>query len=68
VTIYDISIDAGTARLHLSTLELPRSRLTRSFLGAEGSGLSDEEVEFLDSHGNQNGRYDVGDLRAYLRR
>ncbi len=68
VTIYDISLDGGMARVRLSTLEIPRSRLARVFLGSDGPGLSEEEVSFLDLHGNQNGQYDVGDLRAYLRR
>jgi sugar lactone lactonase YvrE len=34
-------------------------------LGADG--LSAADLEFLDAHGNRNGRYDVGDLQAYLR-
>jgi sugar lactone lactonase YvrE len=36
-----------------------------SLLGA--GGLSPAELLFLDSIGNRNGRYDVGDLQAYLR-
>ena len=68
VSIYDISIEGGQAHITLSSFELPRSRLARTFLETPGSGLSPEEVEYLDSHGNQNGLYDVGDLRAYLTR
>jgi len=34
-------------------------------LGA--GGLSAADVQYLDALGNHNGRYDVGDLRAYLR-
>jgi hypothetical protein len=30
--------------------------------------LSDAEKAYLDDLNNQNGRYDVGDLRAYLQR
>jgi hypothetical protein len=30
--------------------------------------LSDEEREYLDTMGNRNGRYDLGDFLAYLRR
>jgi hypothetical protein len=35
-------------------------------LGVEGALTADGE-RFLDIHGNQNGLYDIGDLRAYLR-
>lgn len=68
VTIYDISIQDGLAHISLSSFELPTSRLVRTFLGTAGAGLSPEEIEYLDSHGNRTGAYDVGDLRAYLRR
>jgi hypothetical protein len=30
--------------------------------------LSDDERAYLDQTGNRNGRYDVGDFRAYYRR
>jgi hypothetical protein len=36
-----------------------------SLLGA--GGLSAADMAFLDAMGNRNGRYDVGDLQAYLR-
>ncbi len=36
-----------------------------SLLG--GGGLSAADVQYLDGLGNRNGRYDVGDLQAYLR-
>jgi hypothetical protein len=36
-----------------------------SLLGADG--LSTDERALLDAQGNHNGRYDVGDLQAYLR-
>ncbi|MFH1762968.1 MAG: hypothetical protein ABIF09_02145, partial [Gemmatimonadota bacterium] len=68
VTIYDISTENGLARIRLSSVEVSRSRLAQPFLGTSGSGLSPEEVGYLDLHGNRNGRYDIGDLRAYLRR
>jgi len=35
-----------------------------SLLG--GGGLSAADVQFLDALGNRNGRFDVGDFRAYL--
>lgn len=68
VTIYDISVEEGTAHVTLSSFAIPRSRLAQSFLGTLEAGLSQEEVGYLDSHGNGNGQYDVGDLRAYLYR
>jgi M6 family metalloprotease-like protein len=68
VTIYEISLDQGVARVRLSSVEIPRSRLVQGFLEAPGMGVSVEEVDYLDSHGNGNGGYDVGDLRAYLKR
>ena len=36
-----------------------------SLLG--GGGLSAADLQYLDALGNNNGRYDVGDLQAYLR-
>jgi len=36
-----------------------------SLLGA--GGLSTADVQYLDGLGNRNGRYDIGDLQAYLR-
>jgi immune inhibitor A len=68
VTIYEISLEGGQAHVRLSTHEIPRVNLAGPFLGTPGPGVSPEEVQYLDSHGNQNGEYDVGDLRAYLKR
>jgi len=68
VTIFNISLEGGRAHIRLSTHEIPRSSLAQPFLGTTGAGLTPEEIEYLDSHGNQNGQYDVGDLRAYLKR
>ena len=36
-----------------------------SLLGADG--LTAADLQYLDAVGNRNGRYDVGDLQAYLR-
>ena len=33
-----------------------------------GASLSEEERSYLDQQGNRNGRFDIGDVRAYLRR
>ncbi len=68
VTIYDISLSGGAALIRLSTHEIPRPNLARPFLLTSGPSVSPVEVEYLDSHGNENGQYDVGDLRAYLKR
>ena len=35
-------------------------------IGLRTRGLTKEEAAYLDDLGNQNGRYDVGDLRGYL--
>jgi hypothetical protein len=32
-----------------------------------GAPLTADEEAFLDLSGNRNGRYDIGDLRRYLR-
>jgi len=68
VTIYEITLSDGVARILLSSTAVPRSRLGQAFLGGGGQGVTPEEVAYLDGKGNQNGQYDVGDLRAYLKR
>ncbi|MFC1661977.1 M6 family metalloprotease domain-containing protein [Gemmatimonadota bacterium] len=68
VTIYEVSVDGGAAHLTLSSGIVATSRLVQSFLGTSAVPLTSQEEEYLDSHGNWNGQYDVGDLRAYLRR
>jgi len=42
------------------------ARLLQSLLRTGAAPLSALELEHLDAEGNANGRYDVGDLRAYL--
>lgn len=44
---------------------LDANTVAAALLGA--AGLSLEDRQYLDAVGNHNGRYDVGDLRAYLR-
>jgi hypothetical protein len=68
VTIYDIFIEEGLAHITLSSVEVLESSLVQTFLETSGPGLTPEEVQYLDSYGNRNGQYDVGDLRAYLKR
>jgi hypothetical protein len=68
VSIYDISIAGGVARITLSTRRVAEQDLLHAFLNGGSGPLSPVEVEYLDGHGNGNGGYDVGDLRAYLKR
>ncbi len=68
VTFYDIALDGDVARIELSTIALALDRLLEPFLGTAATPLTVAEQEYLDTVGNGNGRYDVGDLRAYLKR
>ncbi len=68
VTFYDISLNGDVAHIMLSTIALGMARLLEQFLDNDVPPLTTEEEEYLDSQGNGNGRYDVGDLRAYLKR
>ncbi len=68
VTIYEVRVENGLAHLTLSSRVIAEDRLVQSFLGISGSPLNQEEISYLDRRGNGNGEYDVGDLRAYLRR
>lgn len=68
VTIYDIFIQEGKAHVTLSSKAIPRTRLAQPFLNVGGLAPTQEEIVYLDGKGNQNGLYDVGDLRAYLKR
>lgn len=68
VTIYRIAVEEGQARVTLSSRAIPPGTLLQEFLKTGLTPLTPEERAYLDSHGNGNGRYDVGDLRAYLRR
>jgi M6 family metalloprotease-like protein len=47
------------------TIDVPE--LLRPILELDGEPLSDVQLGFLDELGNRNGRYDVGDLRRWLR-
>jgi M6 family metalloprotease-like protein len=68
ITFYNISLEGDTARIDLSTIALGIDRLLEQFLGTGASPLTIDEAEYLDARGNGNGNYDVGDLRAYLKR
>lgn len=41
-------------------------RLVQAFLGSDAEPLTAPEEVYLDANGNDNGRYDVGDLRRWL--
>lgn len=68
LTLYSIALEDSVARLTLSTVALGLARALEPFLLNGAEPLIPTEIEFLDSIGNGNGRYDVGDLRAYLKR
>jgi immune inhibitor A len=68
VSFYRIAIEGGVAAISLSTSPTSVERLVEPFLQGGAVPLTDPEKEFFDSLGNDNGRYDVGDLRARLRR
>jgi streptogramin lyase len=55
----------GTFTLVVTAPTLVVTNATDHFLG--GTPLPLEAQRYLDFAGNRNGRYDVGDLRAYLR-
>jgi len=66
VNIYEITVAQGTAQLVLSTAPFSLARLLGPLLLDEVNQLTELEEEYLDGLNNRNGRYDVGDLRAYL--
>ena len=68
VNIYEIRLEAGEARVLISTDRISLSRLLGPLLHDSANPLSEAEQAFLDELNNENGRYDVGDLRAYLQR
>jgi M6 family metalloprotease-like protein len=55
---------ADAIRMTVADLPLPLEQLMGSLAGP--STLDDRTRTYLDRANNQNGRYDVGDLRAYL--
>jgi immune inhibitor A len=68
VTIYDISVNDGVATITLSNSVVADATLLSGFLGTSATPLTAEQESYLDTYGNGNGQYDVGDLRAYLKR
>ena len=66
VNLFRIAVSDGVAQVLISTERMELTRLV-DFLLLNGEGdLTTEERAFLDARNNGNGRYDVGDLRAYL--
>ena len=66
VTFYSITVADGEARIRLSTSAVALDQLLQPFLGGQAPPLSTEDRAYLDTVGNGNGRFDVGDLRSYL--
>ncbi|MDZ7779087.1 MAG: immune inhibitor A [Gemmatimonadota bacterium] len=55
----------GEVTLEVHTPDIPGARAASPFLGTDAS-VSEAEKRFLDRRGNGNGRYDLGDLRAWV--
>jgi M6 family metalloprotease-like protein len=67
IALRAISLAAQGASFVLSTV-FPRQKLLKAFLHGSGPDLTDDEKAAVDAEGNANGRYDIGDVRAYLLR
>lgn len=68
VTIDDITLAGGVAHVTVSAVTIVVDRLVQPFVQNGEAPLSAAELSYLDRVGNGNGSYDVGDLRAYLKR
>jgi M6 family metalloprotease-like protein len=68
VRIEEITVQNGIAHVTVSTVALETARLAQQFVWSAALPLTPTEREYLDRYGNRNGQYDVGDLRAYLKR
>jgi hypothetical protein len=55
----------GRFALSVTAVTVSVAEITEALL--DGRALPPATSEFLDQHGNLNGKLDVGDLRAYLR-
>jgi len=68
VVFHSIVVENGRARITLSTqLVIEEQRIVQFFLEPNTQPLSELELQYVDSEGNQNGLVDVGDLRRWLR-
>ncbi|HST59599.1 MAG TPA: M6 family metalloprotease domain-containing protein [Longimicrobium sp.] len=64
----EIEVLGPEARITVSTLAtVAPASLLAPVLGSPGTGPTAEERLSLDHFGNRDGRYDLGDLRAYMR-
>ncbi len=66
VTFHRIVVEDGVARIRLTTSRISTERLLQPWVATGAPPLTAEELVLLDSIGNGNGEYDVGDLRRYL--
>jgi M6 family metalloprotease-like protein len=67
VKFHEIALEGDIAHLTISRIPFSMSRLLAEFLTYLDESLTAEEQGQFDTAGNGNGRYDVGDMRAYLR-
>lgn len=67
VTIREMEVADGVARIRLSTRTLPLDALLEPFFTGTPGPLTGEEREYLDRLGNGDGAFDLGDLSLYLR-
>jgi immune inhibitor A len=62
----NIVVAGGQARVHvLRRPVIPTARMLGPYLG--GTALTADEQASVDAFGNSNGRFDLGDVRRYLR-
>ena len=64
-----VGLVSDEVTVSISTTEwvVTLEEILQRFLDTDGSPLSPGEMGYLDEVGNANGRYDVGDLRVWLR-
>jgi M6 family metalloprotease-like protein len=67
VALYSITLAPDSARVRLSTTVVAADVLIGALVGDPTRLPSSEERAYLDAVGNRNGRFDVGDVRRYLR-
>ncbi|HXV86876.1 MAG TPA: M6 family metalloprotease domain-containing protein [Gemmatimonadales bacterium] len=67
VTLYRVDLADDAATVRLSTTVLPSTTVIGALLSDPARALSAAERAYLDEAGNRNGRFDVGDVRRYLR-
>ncbi len=66
VNVLRVTVEEGRAHLVISTTPFSLERLLGPLLLDGGDAVTASERQYLDESNNRNGRYDVGDLRAYL--